>query len=168
MLYHFSPAPTYKWSRVDGIPLTDRHQVINYGRVLRIENVKLEDAVRYKCLARNNVGSASTEIQLIIQSKLTVFFYFAYFLIFLALPLILRPMVDQLIAVNKSATFYCLIPETNNAKIRTTLEWFHDGRPLVPLLLSRVDRRRIKITSNELAYFIYCFVKITYYYLCLF
>lgn len=69
LLILFSPTPTYKWSRVDGLPLSERHQVINYGRVLRIENVEFEDATRYKCLARNNLGVASAEIQLIIQSK---------------------------------------------------------------------------------------------------
>lgn len=65
------------------------------------------------------------------------------------MPIILQPLTDQLVAINSTVTFSCLTPEPNNVKIRTSIEWFHDGRLLVPLLLSRTDRRRIKITSNE-------------------
>lgn len=70
------------------------------------------------------------------------------------MPIILQPLIDQLVGINSTVTFSCLIPETNNIKIRTSIEWFHNGQPLVPLLLSRVDRRRIKITSNELVNFL--------------
>ena len=54
---------------MDGQKLTSNHQILNFGRVLKIENVRQEDAVRYKCTAKNSLGIANAEIQLIIQSR---------------------------------------------------------------------------------------------------
>jgi hypothetical protein len=63
------PAPKYKWSRVDGFPFSPRHRVMNFGRILRIEDVQTEDAVRYRCTASNDRGVSTAEIHLIIQCK---------------------------------------------------------------------------------------------------
>lgn len=76
--FNLSPTPKYKWSRVDELPLTNRHQIINYGRVLRIENVEFEDVTRYRCLAYNDLGIASAEIDLKIQSKKFFFILIKY------------------------------------------------------------------------------------------
>uniref|UniRef100_A0A915D1T8 Immunoglobulin I-set domain-containing protein n=1 Tax=Ditylenchus dipsaci TaxID=166011 RepID=A0A915D1T8_9BILA len=113
-----SPAPMYKWSRVDGLKFSKRHRVINYGRVLRIDSVRLEDAVRYKCTAKNNIGTASAEIQLIVQAP----------------TIVLRPMIDQLAAVNETVVFHCLVNDAINGLSRSngntntvtssSVEWF--------------------------------------------
>ncbi|KAI1716670.1 immunoglobulin domain-containing protein [Ditylenchus destructor] len=131
------PSPTYKWSRVDGAPLSPRHRIINYGRVLRIDSARQEDAVRYKCTARNNLGTTSVEIQLIVQAP----------------PSMLRPLEDQLVAANHSATFRCIVNTLSGGDVHTSglsIEWFHDGKPLVPLLMRREDRQRFRLADNEL------------------
>uniref|UniRef100_A0AC34QHM4 Fibronectin type-III domain-containing protein n=2 Tax=Panagrolaimus sp. JU765 TaxID=591449 RepID=A0AC34QHM4_9BILA len=126
------PAPKYKWMRTDGEPLSSRHRILNYGRVLKIDNVQIEDANRYKCVATNELGSDSAEIQLVIHSR----------------PTILRPMVDQRAATNTSASFECAVTNRNNGHL--SIEWFHDGQPIAPLLMPATDRKRFKIHENIL------------------
>lgn len=52
---------------MDGKKFPSRYRLLNYGRVLRIENVNANDAQRFKCTAKNNLGTVSREIQLVIQ-----------------------------------------------------------------------------------------------------
>lgn len=65
----------------------------------------------------------------------------------------MRQMTDQLLAENQSTTFNCLINESHFMgglrKNRLTIEWFHNGFPIVPILMSRKDRHRFKILNTE-------------------
>lgn len=142
----FSPAPKYKWMRTDGEPLSSRHRILNYGRVLKIDNVQIEDANRYKCVATNELGSDSAEIQLVIHCKSVLPQLCLTQL--LARPTILRPMVDQRAATNTSASFECAVTNRNNGHL--SIEWFHDGQPIAPLLMPATDRKRFKIHENIL------------------
>uniref|UniRef100_A0A914EKX6 Uncharacterized protein n=1 Tax=Acrobeloides nanus TaxID=290746 RepID=A0A914EKX6_9BILA len=127
------PPPSYKWSRMDGQKLTTNHQILNFGRVLKIENVRQEDAVRYKCTAKNSLGIANAEIQLIIQTP----------------PTIIKPLIDQIVSTNSTATFDCIVSDINN--LHTTIEWFRNGTPLVPLLMAPDDRNRFKIHGQSMS-----------------
>uniref|UniRef100_A0A7E4WCE2 Down syndrome cell adhesion molecule-like protein Dscam2 n=1 Tax=Panagrellus redivivus TaxID=6233 RepID=A0A7E4WCE2_PANRE len=129
------PAPKYKWSRVDGEPLSSRHRILNYGRVLKIDAVTVDDAVRYKCVASNEHGRQSAEVQLVINSP----------------PILLRPLIQKRIAVNTSTTFECLISNRNSGQV--SIEWFHDGQPIAPLLMPASDRRRFKVHDQVLSIF---------------
>ncbi|KAH7730636.1 CRE-RIG-6 protein [Aphelenchoides avenae] len=126
------PAPTYSWSRADGTPLSNRHRITNYGRVLRIENAQLEDAVRYACTAKNDLGTTTADVKLIIQTP----------------PTILQSLTDQLVAVNATITFTCAV--SNVMGHHVSVEWFRNGTPIVPLLLGRDDRHRYFVRGHEL------------------
>lgn len=66
------------------------------------------------------------------------------------MPIILQPLTDKLVAINSTVTFLCLFTVRNNGKNhRISIEWFYNGKPFVPLLLSRFDRQRIKILNNK-------------------
>ncbi|KAM7349811.1 terribly reduced optic lobes isoform 23-T23 [Cochliomyia hominivorax] len=54
------PQPRVQWLRVNGQPLSHRHQA-QHGEpgYIVIEDVKLEDAGDYKCVAENEVGNAT-------------------------------------------------------------------------------------------------------------
>lgn len=85
---------------------------------------------------------------------------------FVAPPVILRSLTDQLIAINESVTFQCQLfrdwsgggsgsggggtTGSNGANGKTTIEWFHDGFPIVPVLMPRDDRRRYRLSNYEL------------------
>lgn len=70
----------------------------------------------------------------------------------LAPPSMLRPLEDQLVAANHSATFRCLVNTLSRGDVHASglsIEWFHDAKPLVPLLMRREDRQRFKLADNE-------------------
>ncbi|XP_020802671.1 basement membrane-specific heparan sulfate proteoglycan core protein isoform X7 [Drosophila serrata] len=52
------PEPSVEWVRVDGQPLSPRHQVEGRGYVV-ISDIVIADAGDYECRARNEVGEAS-------------------------------------------------------------------------------------------------------------
>uniref|UniRef100_A0AC34GP16 Uncharacterized protein n=1 Tax=Panagrolaimus sp. ES5 TaxID=591445 RepID=A0AC34GP16_9BILA len=126
------PAPKYKWSRVDGEPLSARHRILNYGRVLKIDSVTVDDAARYKCVAFNEFGRESAEIQLLVHSP----------------PTLLKPLINQRIATNTSANFECIAASQYSNQV--TIEWFHNGQPISPLLMPAAERKRFKINENVL------------------
>uniref|UniRef100_T1PLQ8 Basement membrane-specific heparan sulfate proteoglycan core protein n=1 Tax=Musca domestica TaxID=7370 RepID=T1PLQ8_MUSDO len=54
------PTPRVQWSRVDGLPMSPRHQMQhNEPGYIVIDNLALEDTGDYKCEATNEVGSAT-------------------------------------------------------------------------------------------------------------
>lgn len=57
----------YRWNRVDGKPFSSRVEILNHGRVLRIEKVQLSDAGRLRCGATNSLGASTAEVNLILK-----------------------------------------------------------------------------------------------------
>ncbi|CAD5228101.1 unnamed protein product [Bursaphelenchus xylophilus] len=127
------PAPTYSWTRMDGKPLSKRHQITNFGRVLKILAAQPEDAVVYKCTATNERGVASAELHLVIQSP----------------PSILRPLKDTMTSVYSEVKFSCPSAEPTPGH-GSHIEWFRNGQPLVPILMAPEDRKRLKLKGNDL------------------
>jgi len=63
-----NPAPQVAWSRVNGTLPSNRTKVTSVG-LLQIKNVRLEDAGKYKCVARNILGRKEKVTSLVVQSK---------------------------------------------------------------------------------------------------
>jgi hypothetical protein len=64
----FSPIPTYRWTRVDRLPLpAGRHKLLSFGRILRIDAAELTDSGRYRCTVQNELGTSSAELRVVIQ-----------------------------------------------------------------------------------------------------
>ena len=64
-----NPVPQVAWSRVRGVLPSNRTKVSSEG-LLQINEVRLEDAGNYKCVARNILGREEKLASLAIQSKL--------------------------------------------------------------------------------------------------
>jgi len=64
-----NPAPKLSWVRVDGSLPSNRTKVTSDG-LLQIDDVCLEDAGKYKCMARNILGEDGKAANIIVQSKL--------------------------------------------------------------------------------------------------
>ena len=65
-----NPAPKVSWSRVNGSLPSSRTKVTSDG-LMQIDNVRQEDAGKYKCLARNILGEEEKSAILVVQSRLT-------------------------------------------------------------------------------------------------
>ena len=65
-----NPAPKISWSRVNESFPSSRTKVTSDG-LLQIKNVRLEDAGKYKCMARNILGKEEKSATLVVQSRLT-------------------------------------------------------------------------------------------------
>ena len=63
-----NPAPQVAWSRVNVTLPINRTKVISEG-LIQIKDVQLEDAGKYKCVARNLLGRKEEEASLVVQSK---------------------------------------------------------------------------------------------------
>ena len=64
-----NPAPQLSWVRVDGSLPSNRIKVTSDG-LMQISDVRLEDAGKYKCTARNILGKDENAANLVVQSKL--------------------------------------------------------------------------------------------------
>ena len=64
-----NPAPQLSWIRVDGSLPSNRIKVKSDG-LMQIDDVRLEDAGKYKCMARNILGKDENTANLVVQSKL--------------------------------------------------------------------------------------------------
>ena len=64
-----NPLPKLSWVRVDGSLPSNRIKVTSDG-LLQIDDVRLEDAGKYKCMARNILGEDNNSANLVVQSKL--------------------------------------------------------------------------------------------------
>uniref|UniRef100_F6ZIH2 Hemicentin-1 n=1 Tax=Ciona intestinalis TaxID=7719 RepID=F6ZIH2_CIOIN len=62
------PPPTISWLR-SGIPLqvSDRHQLLNGGRTLRLPHTQESDTARYTCVATNDAGRVTHDFDLNVQ-----------------------------------------------------------------------------------------------------
>jgi len=63
-----NPAPQVAWSRVNGMLPSNRTRVTSDG-LMQIKDVRVEDAGKYKCVARNILGRKEEVGRLIVQSK---------------------------------------------------------------------------------------------------
>jgi len=68
------PVPKLSWIKVDGALPSNRIKVTSDG-VVQIDDVRLEDAGKYKCMARNILGKDETAANLVVQSKLKLYIY---------------------------------------------------------------------------------------------
>jgi len=66
-----NPAPQVAWSRVNGTLPSKRTKVTSNG-LMQIMVVRLEDAGKYKCVARNLLGRKEEVGGLVVQSKLHI------------------------------------------------------------------------------------------------
>ena len=64
-----NPAPQLSWIRVDGSLPSNRIKVKSDG-LMQIDDVRLEDAGKFKCMARNLLGKDENTANLVVQSKL--------------------------------------------------------------------------------------------------
>ncbi|KAI6200560.1 hypothetical protein M3Y96_00747000 [Aphelenchoides besseyi] len=126
-------SPKYRWERLDGEPFNSRYKILNYGRVLRIEGVRQSDATHFRCTATNERGSATAELQLVIQFP----------------PIIAQPLADLLVATNSTVRLAC--PIVNQQSPTVHVEWFRNGLPIQPVLMAADERKRFRLHQNELA-----------------
>ena len=63
-----NPAPQITWSRKNGVLPTNRTKVTAEG-LMQIDDVRLEDAGKYKCVARNILGKKKEVASLVVQGK---------------------------------------------------------------------------------------------------
>ena len=64
-----NPAAQLSWTKVNGSLPTNRTKVSSDG-LLQIKDVRLQDAGKYRCVARNTLGNDEKVATLIVQSKL--------------------------------------------------------------------------------------------------
>ncbi|KAL9970493.1 hypothetical protein ACROYT_G022878 [Oculina patagonica] len=62
------PAPQVSWSKVNGSLPSNRTKLTSEG-LMQIVDVRLEDAGKYKCLARNILGEDEKVASLVVQSR---------------------------------------------------------------------------------------------------
>ena len=63
-----NPAPQVTWSRVNGVLPRNRTKVTP-GGVIQIDDARLEDAGKYKCVAQNILGRKEAVANLVVQSR---------------------------------------------------------------------------------------------------
>ena len=72
-----NPAPQVSWSRINGSLPSNRSKLTSDG-LMRIADVRLEDAGKYKCSARNILGKDEKAASLVVKSKLFFVFLRAF------------------------------------------------------------------------------------------
>ena len=75
-----NPTPELSWVRADGSLPSNRTKVTSDG-LLQIDDVRLEDAGKYKCMARNILGEDENAANLVVQSKLKLYIFFIEFIL---------------------------------------------------------------------------------------
>ncbi|WKY05021.1 hypothetical protein Q1695_005770 [Nippostrongylus brasiliensis] len=126
-----NPTPIYKWTRVDGRRVSKKAVLMHHGRVLRFDNAELADAGRYKCSAANSMGVAAREVVLSLRTP----------------PTIVIPLSDKLVGSNSDFTLEC---PPSSMDTHSTVEWFKDAKPIVPLLMPNDQRKRFHVDQSRL------------------
>ncbi|KAJ1350303.1 IG [Parelaphostrongylus tenuis] len=126
-----NPIPMYKWSRVDGKALSKKSQLMHFGRVLRIDSAELNDMGRYKCSAANSLGVTAKEVTLTLRSA----------------PAIVIPLADRHVATDSDLTLECPLATTDS---HSSIEWFKDAKPIVPILMPSLQRKRFHTDHDRL------------------
>ncbi|XP_068699734.1 roundabout homolog 2-like isoform X1 [Montipora foliosa] len=70
-----NPAPQVVWSRMNGVLPSSRAKVTSDG-LMQIDNVRLEDSGKYKCVAHNILGKKERVARLVVQSQPRVYLSF--------------------------------------------------------------------------------------------
>uniref|UniRef100_A0A0N5A0L5 Contactin n=1 Tax=Parastrongyloides trichosuri TaxID=131310 RepID=A0A0N5A0L5_PARTI len=131
------PTPIYKWSRIDGTPLPKQAKLLNYGRILKIENITMEDSGKYICTAENTLGTDFAEVYLSLKRP----------------PIFLDKLYDVSSPTNTTIELRCPLMVNkfqDYYEKDTSLEWFKNGIPINPLLMADEDRTRIIINYDHL------------------
>uniref|UniRef100_A0A914XM29 Uncharacterized protein n=1 Tax=Plectus sambesii TaxID=2011161 RepID=A0A914XM29_9BILA len=123
------PSPTYSWSKVDG-HLANNSVISNFGRVLKLISVTKEQAGVYRCTASNLHGEITADVTVSLQSA----------------PVFLKLLVDRSVSVNSTVRLRC----DTFAVPAATIEWFKDGTPVSPLLMSPADQHRYIVNESTL------------------
>ena len=63
-----NPAPQVAWSRMNGTLPSNRTKVTSQG-LMQVDDVRIEDSGKYKCVARNILGKEEKAANLVVQSK---------------------------------------------------------------------------------------------------
>ncbi|CAJ0602554.1 unnamed protein product [Cylicocyclus nassatus] len=126
-----NPVPVYKWTRVDGRRINKKAIYTQYGRVLRIDHAEASDNGRYKCSAGNSLGVAAGEVTLTLRTP----------------PSIIIPLSDRVVPSASSFTLECPL---STMDMQSSVEWFKDAKPIVPLLMPSQQRRRFTVEQNIL------------------
>ncbi|XGW31029.1 hypothetical protein V3C99_009748 [Haemonchus contortus] len=126
-----NPIPIYKWTRVDGRRVNKKAVLMHYGRVLRIDHAEVTDAGRYKCSAGNSLGVAAREVTLTLKTP----------------PTIIIPLSDRLVASSSEFILECPLPTMDS---HSSVEWFKDAKPIVPLLMPSDQRKRFHVDQTRL------------------
>uniref|UniRef100_A0AAF5DN81 EB domain-containing protein n=1 Tax=Strongyloides stercoralis TaxID=6248 RepID=A0AAF5DN81_STRER len=131
------PPPTYKWSRMDGKNLPSQSKLINYGRILKIENPQEEDEGKYMCVAENSLGNDYSEVYLFLKKP----------------PFFLEKLNDINSHINSTIELRCRLLINNKHEYYSKdiqLEWFKNGIPINPILMDGKDRMRFIINYDHL------------------
>ncbi|VDP03027.1 unnamed protein product [Soboliphyme baturini] len=101
-----------------------------FGRVLMIKSIAYQDVGNYTCESKNSQGKAVKTVALKVY----------------AAPKIFQITPDTYRYVGDRVTFKC--EAVGNPPVE--YEWFHDGKPVSPLLLTYDEARRISPRGNRL------------------
>ena len=69
-----NPAPQLSWVRVNGSLPNNRTKLTSDG-LMQINDVRLKDAGKYKCMAHNILGKDENAANLVVQSKLRLLYF---------------------------------------------------------------------------------------------
>uniref|UniRef100_A0A1I7XRD3 Ig-like domain-containing protein n=1 Tax=Heterorhabditis bacteriophora TaxID=37862 RepID=A0A1I7XRD3_HETBA len=103
--------------------------LMNHGRVLKIVRATSSDMGRYKCSAGNAVGITAGEITLVLRVP----------------PTIIIPLSDRLVSSESEFSLECPL---SSADMQSSVEWFKDAKPVVPLLMPPEQRKRFNVDHN--------------------
>ncbi|VDO90892.1 unnamed protein product [Heligmosomoides polygyrus] len=126
-----NPIPIYKWTRVDGRRVSKKAVLMQHGRILRFDHAEVTDTGRYKCSAGNSLGVAVREVTLSIRAP----------------PVIVVPLSDLLLGSDTEFALECPLSTMDS---HSTVEWFKDAKPIVPLLMPSDQRRRFHVHQTKL------------------
>ena len=69
-----NPTPQLSWVKVNGSLPSNRTKLTS-DNLMQIDDVRLEDAGKYKCMARNILGEDDNAASLVVQSDLRLFYF---------------------------------------------------------------------------------------------
>ncbi|KAK5982020.1 Fibronectin type III domain protein [Trichostrongylus colubriformis] len=104
---------------------------MHHGRVLRLDHAEVSDAGRYKCSAGNALGVAAREVTMTLRTP----------------PTIIIPLSNRLVASESEFTLECPL---STMDAHSSVEWFKDAKPIVPLLMPSDQRRRFHVDQTRL------------------
>jgi hypothetical protein len=139
------PAPKYEWLRIGKETFPLNSSIHNFGRILKIASIRLEDAGIYRCIAGNSLGTVHADITIHVESWYLFVVEMNQYCSDLVMPTVIIPLYDQFASTNSVITFICHILSDPLAHI----EWFKDSIPISPLLMNSRDRHRIIVDNNK-------------------